>query len=201
MAQDKRQAPFTRAEFAALWASDMPTRDIALRAGRSATNVQEWAKRFGLPRRPLSSNPCAAQQLLVSDEQFVEMWNRGDAVEEMKKTCGVSRSAIDRTVKRLGLKKRTQFNDERLPPIADEFKRLWMDRGTTTKAMARRFNVHRNTISDWAKVLCLPPKPLQLANVQYVEGPLPGDPSPEEIAERAAECRARRELAKAQSEW
>lgn len=200
VAQDKRRAPFTRDEFAALWASDMPTREIALRAGRSTTNVQDWAKRFGLPRRPTSASQTC-QPLTISESEFVTLWESGLTVPEISARIGMSRAGIERTVKRLGLARRCVSHDERLPSIRDEFEALWFDRNVSTRFMARRFGVHKNTVGDWAKAFGLPPKPLPFASGEYEEGPLPGDPSPKEIAERAAECRARRELAKAQAEW
>lgn len=203
VAQDKRQPPFTRDEFAALWASDMPTRDIALRAGRSTTNVQDWAKRFKLPPRPRSSNPAAAQLLTVSEEAFSELWNKGVPVLQMAKQIGMTKAGIEKYVKRLGLPNRHSLMDQRLPLIEAEFRRMWFDRNVTCRVMGLRLGVHRSTISVWARTLGLPAKPLPFASAQFVyeEGPLPGDPTPEEIAERAAECRARRELAKAQAEW
>jgi hypothetical protein len=65
--------------------------------------------------------------------------------------------------------------------------------------IARTLKVGRTTVVRIASKLCLPARQQQIIakshhrKFVYDEGPLPGDPSPEEIARLAAECRRRRE--------
>lgn len=182
-----RQPPITRDQFAALWDGGVPTREIAQRVGRSASNVTDWAKRFGLtPRLPGASTN--KQPLNVSPEQFEAMWNRGDTIEEIGREIGMSRHGVSRVAAEMNLR-RVVSHEERLPMIREEFVRLWNDSQVTCGNIANRFGVHVGTVRGWAQTL-------RLGNKAFFapdrSGPLPGDPTPEEIAERAAECRARR---------
>lgn len=187
MPVSKRSAPLTRAEFAALWDGGVPTREIAQRVGRSASNVADWAKRFGLtPRLPGATTN--KQPLNVSHEEFAAMWHRGDTLEEIGQKIGMSRHGVSRVAKELNLRRQIT-HDERLPLIREEFVRLWNDEFVTCAEMGARFRVHLDTIRVWARKLKLSSKPFFIPDRS---GPLPGDPTPEEIAERAAECRARR---------
>lgn len=60
---------------------------------------------------------------------------------------------------------------------------LWMA-GETCEAIGKRFGVSASTICEWAKRYKLPKRERPQRNKS-------ADPTPEEIAERAAECRER----------
>lgn len=60
---------------------------------------------------------------------------------------------------------------------------MWMD-GKTYEEIGKRFGVAASTIYWWSRQYKLPKRPKPMKS----KSP---DPTPEEIAERAAECRAR----------
>ena len=92
-------------------------------------------------------------------------------------------------------------------PSRDEFEAIWMDFSVTVKAMAAKFGVSEPLISKWAARWKLPQRdskwrrqrgnatPPKLPPHEnhcrpINDGPLPGDPTPVDIAARAAEIKA-----------
>lgn len=63
---------------------------------------------------------------------------------------------------------------------------IYMDFSIPTMEVCRRLGVTRSKLFGLRKRYGLPPRPKNKSNERHV------DPTPEEIAERAAECRARR---------
>lgn len=94
-------------------------------------------------------------------------------------------------------------------PTRDHLERLWHDPDWSIRNIARLFKVSETLVSGWAKrygfpyktwrrpVVCVQrPKEYFDNSIEPVlDGPLPGDPTPEQIAEMTAYCRARRVMA------
>lgn len=92
-------------------------------------------------------------------------------------------------------------------PSRAEFEALWLDFSVTVKAMSQRFGVSEPTVNKWADRWGLSKrtsawsrnrgtaKPIEIgAHENHCrpvnDGPLPGDPTPMDIAARAAELKA-----------
>lgn len=94
-------------------------------------------------------------------------------------------------------------------PSRDTFTAAYLDRSVTINELCVRYCVSDTTVKHWARRFGLPPRPtggyrtpsnaprimLKAQDNHCVEqhdGPMWGDPTPEEIADLAAYCRARR---------
>lgn len=97
-------------------------------------------------------------------------------------------------------------------PTREEFAALWHDAGVTVVEICRRLRISDTTCAKWARRWGLRPRtsggfrppskapPIILKHGEdhcreVLDGPGPGDPTPEEIRELAAYCRARRVVA------
>lgn len=69
---------------------------------------------------------------------------------------------------------------------ADQFRRLWHE-GLSRTELAVHFRCSVSTVDNTRAELRLPRRKITRHRPKYIET----DPTPEEIAERAAECRAR----------
>jgi transposase len=96
------------------------------------------------------------------------------------------------------------------PPTRELLSQLWADDRWTVRAIASRFRVSETTVGGWAKRFGLGfkrntrPVFAKKRKREYFndsmkeekDGPLPGDPTPEEITELAAYVIARRIMSK-----
>lgn len=108
---------------------------------------------------------------------------------------------------------------KRLPmPSREQFVALWYDQSITMVQIGERFGVSEATIGGWANRFDLGPRycggrrprgtapPPELAPHEnhcreVNDGPLPGDPTPADIAMRAAELRAAHMEEKRKAIW
>jgi hypothetical protein len=67
--------------------------------------------------------------------------------------------------------------------------RLWHDRSIANHEIMRLLDISRSTLYDLQRRHKLPRRPAPVRPPRLPRGPMPNDPSPEEIAERAAEIR------------
>lgn len=181
-------------EFRALWDAGVTTLKIAAKAGRPPQTISKWAKTLGFPPRPAGSTDERRQTPSISNEQFAEWWHAGMTIDCISRKAGVTPHVVGRIARELGLPLRNQTHAQRLPAIKDEFTRLWLDASVSRRDIGRRFGVHEETTSKWAKVFGLGDK---VHDEPDWSEPQPGDPTEEEILELAAYLRARRTMMKA----
>jgi len=123
----------------------------------------------------------------VTDEEFARLWATAKRVDEIATECGLT---YDRTVskaKRLGLppRQRSRVKNQVDVPLLFE---LW-NKNVEARVIAQRLGVQETYITKLASRFKLPKRlPKKAEN----HGMAVSDPTPEEIAERAAEIRARR---------
>jgi hypothetical protein len=67
--------------FAKLWASSIPTRQLAEKMGVSRSGLARHAKRVGLPPRPRGK---------MDRETFTKLWNAGVLASDIAKAAGYS---------------------------------------------------------------------------------------------------------------
>jgi transposase-like protein len=137
------------------------------------------------------------------DELAADWDNTRMTILDIAKKYGRSKSLVGEWAKRFQFPKR-DGGRKRIANKADrvkEFRRLWDDPSISLSSISRHFGVCNKTLARWAEIERFPPRTFALAGrlppcrrIQQEHGRLPGDPTPEEIAERAAECRARRGL-------
>lgn len=188
----KAPPPLPVDEFRALWDAGVSIVKIAAKAGRPPQSVGKWAKALGFPPRADVADE-RRQTLPVSNEQFAEWWHAGMTIDCISRRTGVTPHGIRRIAGELGLPPRCVPNAQRLPAIRDEFTRLWLAASVSRRDIGRRFGVHEETTSKWAKVFGLGDK---VHDEPDWSEPQPGDPTEEEILELGAYLRARRTLIK-----
>ena len=142
--------------------------------------------------------------LFPTKEELSEDWNNPNmTIEGIAKKYGRSKSLVGKWAKRFQLPKRDSGRKRIANKLnrVEEFRRLWNDSSRSLSSISRHFGVCNKTTARWAEIERFPPRTFALAGreppfrrIQQEHGMLPGDPTPEEIAERAAECRAKRGL-------
>lgn len=142
--------------------------------------------------------------LFPTRDELAADWNNPRmTILDISRKYGRSKSLINDWARRFQFPKR----DSGRKRIADkanrvqEFRTLWDNPRVSLSSISRHFNACNKTIARWAELEGFPPRTFALSNrlppvhkSRQEQGRLPGDPTPEEIAERAAECRARRGL-------
>lgn len=123
----------------------------------------------------------------ITDEEFARLWATAKRVDDIAAECDLT---YDRTVskaKRLGLPPRQR---SRIKNIVDVplLLELW-GRNVEVRLIAERLGVRETYITKLATRFKLPKRMPQKAENN---GRTVADPTPEEIAERAAEVRARK---------
>lgn len=188
-----REPPLPVDEFRALWDAGVPVLQIAAKAKRPETTVRSWVRRLGFPPRKPDRPENRRQTTSISNEQFAEWWHAGMTIDCISRKAGVTPHVVGRIARELGLPLRNQTHAQRLPAIRDEFTRLWLDDSVSRRDIGRRFGVHEDTTTKWAKILGLGEKAYDEPDW---DAPQPGDPTEEEILELGAYLRARRTLIK-----
>jgi transposase len=123
----------------------------------------------------------------ISDEEFSRLWETAKRVDDIAAQCDLT---YDRTVekaRRLGLppRQRSRIKNQVDVPLLFE---LW-NKNVEARVIAQRLGVRETYITKLASRFKLPKRlPKKAEN----HGMSVSDPTPEEIAERAAEVRARR---------
>ena len=117
---------------------------------------------------------------------------------------GVSDATVAGWAKRFGFPRRQGG----IKPVIDrsreeEFRRLWLESEIPIATLAKDFGCSKSVIVRWADKLGLgarivPPNyvpPREVVQFEEEAGPLPGDPTPEQIADICAYLRAARVIA------
>jgi len=142
--------------------------------------------------------------LFPTKDELAADWNNPRmTILDILRKYGRSKSLVAAWAKRFQLPKRDSGRKRIANKVnrVKEFRRLWDDPSISLSSISRHFGVCNKTTARWAEIECFPPRTFALAGrappfrrIQQEHGMLLGDPTPEEIAERAAECRARRGL-------
>jgi hypothetical protein len=123
----------------------------------------------------------------ITDEEFARLWATAKRVDDIAAECDLT---YDRTVskaKRLGLPPRQRSRIKNIVDVPLLFE-LW-GRNVEVRLIAERLGVRETYITKLATRFKLPKRMPQKAENN---GRTVVDPTPEEIAERAAQIRARR---------
>lgn len=129
------------------------------------------------------------QEMGITNEEFVALWDEGRTIAEISRIAGVTTNAADRVIRELGVPPRCLPLAIKLEPIKAEFEAMWRDPTMTKEDVAARFGIGRTTVLRWARALRLP---LKAYSPPDWSGPVPGDPTEEEIKELGAYLRASR---------
>jgi len=128
----------------------------------------------------------------ISKEEFLKVWlDVNLTADEVARTLRMSCKTVRAVANRFGYcRERSAYCDRRAAalrarlPSKKEFTEAWDDESLTRIDIAKRFNVSLSTLCSLAKRYDLP---TQRDNYTKTGAP---DPTPEEIAKRAAEVRA-----------
>lgn len=142
--------------------------------------------------------------LFPTREELAADWhNPAMTIEAIARKYGRGKSLICQWAKRYQLPKRDSGR-KRIPNKqnrVEEFRAMWIDPEVSLSSISRHFGVCNKTTARWAEIERFPPrtfpgsaKRFPAKTEQEEQGRRWGDPTPEEIAERAAECRAKRGL-------
>lgn len=127
-------------------------------------------------------------------EEFVALWEAKVPLADIARRYGVSERVVRHWRNRFGLRPRMTI---RRPKGRDEkFLALWNDASIPRVEVARRMGISRHVARNYARNLGLLGDNDDDGGMEQEEGPGPGDPTPEEIAELAAYHRARRLMQK-----
>jgi len=151
-----------------LRAKGLTNREIGKAIGCAESTVVETCRALGLPNRTS-----------VRDAELVKVWGEPISIPAMAKLLKTSEDTIRKAAKRLGLPKRYQGNRTKVDvPLLF---RLWHE-DITRQELAERVGVAQSTLGVLAKKHGLP-KRKPCTKTEIV------DPTPQEIADRARECR------------
>jgi len=142
--------------------------------------------------------------LFPTREELAEDWhNPRMTIEDIARKYGRGKSLISQWAKRYQLPRR-DCGRKRIPNKhhrVEEFRAMWNDPRPSLGQISRHIGVCNRTLANWACKEGFPPRTYDPGHkmplpppCRQEQGMLPGDPTPEQIAERAAECRARRGL-------
>jgi hypothetical protein len=123
----------------------------------------------------------------IPDDEFRHLWATAKTVAEIAQKCDLTSDRTVEKAKRLGLpgRPRNRPRNEIDVPLLFE---LW-NRNVEARVIAERLGVRETYVSKLAARFKLPKRLPQKAENN---GRTVADPTPEEIAERAAQIRARR---------
>lgn len=123
----------------------------------------------------------------VTDDEFRHLWATAKSVAEIAKQCQLTYDRTFEKAKRLGLPARPHNRTRHQIDVPLLFE-LWA-KNVESRVIAERLGVRETYITKLAARFKLPKRLPQKAENN---GRTVADPTPEEIAERAAEMRARR---------
>jgi transposase-like protein len=129
-----------------------------------------------------------------SREEFVSLWEAGVPIAEIARRYGGSERFVRHWRNRFGLAPRMTL--QRPKGRDEKFRALWNDASLPRAEVARRMGISRHVARHYARHLGLLDSHDDDGGVEQEDGPGPGDPTPEEIAELAAYHRARRLMQK-----
>lgn len=115
----------------------------------------------------------------VDYQEFARLWEEGLSVERLAERYDIHRNTVLRKACELKLPRRTKQVD--VPMLF----RLWEDTTLTRAEMARKLGVTEGNLTRLAERYGLGPRGRQHRAFSM------DDPTPDEIAERARECRER----------
>jgi hypothetical protein len=126
----------------------------------------------------------------VTDDEFRQLWATAKSIRDVQKACGLTYDATYQKARGLGLPRRVSKGKTKQIDVPLLFK-LW-GREVEVREIAHVLGVSEAYVGRLARKHHLPKRLPQKAENN---GRTVADPTPEEIAERAAEIRARRPVA------
>jgi hypothetical protein len=136
---------------------------------------------------------------LPTKSEFETMWADPDrSVRSIAREFFVTEHRVMAWAVKWGLVQRRHYQPVKFDRC-EQLRALWANHDMSITDIAKTLKIGRTTVVRVASKLCLPARQQQIIakghqkKFEWGEGPRPGDPSPEEIARLAAECRRRRE--------
>lgn len=129
------------------------------------------------------------ERAALTQEQFAHLWATAPSVEDIGRQAGISVKLATRLARKYGLPARPRGQKRAKTVDVPLLFELW-NRNVEVRRIAEALGVRESYVSKLAARFKLPDR---RANKVWDNEPRPDDPTPEQIAERAAWCRARRQ--------
>lgn len=154
---------FSDKDFLALYNEGLPDTIIAKKLGFSRTTVKYWRRKFNLCanfKRGQAYDKRKGKKSIIPDEKIIELNLKGLNDTEIGKEVGLSKSAINKRRRRLGLKT-LNTSRKRIGKEKEELlKKLWFG-PKTQKEISKKLGISMGGIHVLKKRLGLPKRQIR----------------------------------------